>query len=260
MIRSQAINQSPLEDEERDLTLAHDACEGREEFSKLLARLTSGPDYRREKAARALREYGAWAVEPLCEALNQRGRDVRIAAAESLGHIGDERAVKPLTEALHACFVGGSARRQRLLGVLAIPALVLILLGLFLGSAALKASGGVGVLLYAVGLNVHGAYKRRRSESRVCEAVTEALERIAERSPTPALRAVVPELKAVAADPLLQEESARAASRQAAARIEALTDRLKDLPLPATHHQPHPANLPRPAEPPDQPPVRKGVG
>src|SRR5689334_8282687 len=50
----------------------------------------------RQRAARALRDYGPAAVEPLCAALHDRDESVRVAAAESLGMIGDDRAVQPL--------------------------------------------------------------------------------------------------------------------------------------------------------------------
>jgi hypothetical protein len=63
----------------------------------------------RAEAAGLLYPYGSPAVEPLCRALKDRDHRVRAAAAESLGRIGDERAVGPLTEALRECLT----RRSR---------------------------------------------------------------------------------------------------------------------------------------------------
>jgi hypothetical protein len=90
-------------------------------------------------------------------------------------------------------------------------------------------------------------YKERREASRLCQIIADALVRIAERRPTPELRAVIPDLKAIAADVLQQEKQARAASRQAAQRIEDLTEQLKNLPLPAAAPAPDAATLPRAA-------------
>lgn len=56
----------------------------------------------RKAAAVALVRIGAPAVESLASALYDRNRDVRLAAIEALGAIGDARAVAPLIAALNA--------------------------------------------------------------------------------------------------------------------------------------------------------------
>jgi HEAT repeat protein len=61
---------------------------------------------------RNLRDYRSATVEPLCLALRDKDLNVRVAAAESLGQVGDEQAGQPLIEALRGCFVRQSARWQ----------------------------------------------------------------------------------------------------------------------------------------------------
>src|SRR4028118_46108 len=85
-------------------------------------------------AARPPRAAGRSAVEPLCVALLDRDPTVIIAAAESLGHLGDERAVQPLTEALRDSFIGRSGRKQLVIGVLVLVAAILLVV-FFLASA-----------------------------------------------------------------------------------------------------------------------------
>lgn len=47
------------------------------------------------------RDQGVRAVDPLIQALKDEDDDVREAAADALGDIGDGRAVEPLTQALN---------------------------------------------------------------------------------------------------------------------------------------------------------------
>src|SRR5207237_1375016 len=68
----------------------------------------------------------------------------------------------------------------------------------------------------------------------------------AEAHPSPALRAALPDLKAVACDLLLHEHATRAASGDAAARIQTATERLSQLPLPTSPPQ-RVGDLPRPS-------------
>src|SRR5688500_2010333 len=82
------------------------------------AALHAGETRERIRAARGVRSCGSAAVEALCAALRDKEAEVRIAAAQSLGHIGDERAVQPLASALRTCFVGHSARWQLVTGAL----------------------------------------------------------------------------------------------------------------------------------------------
>ncbi|HTE18393.1 MAG TPA: HEAT repeat domain-containing protein [Armatimonadota bacterium] len=204
----------------------------------------------RVDAVRALRERPTEAFVPLCDALRDKDLNVRIAAAEVLGELGDERAVQPLTEALRACFVGRSGRMQVITGVFAFVAAALFFVGIVFGAFSLKFFGCAYFVLQLAAAPGKAYFKRRRSRSPLCHAITEALTRIADRHPTPELRSVLPDLRAVAADSLQQEKGTRAASRAAADRIDALTEKLQSLPLPATTPAPDGATLPRPADAP----------
>lgn len=91
-------------------------------------------------------------------------------------------------------------------------------------------------------------YTHRRLQGKVCQAIADALVRIAENSLTPELRSALPDLKIVAADVLQYDRQTRASSRQAVRRIEVLTEALKNLPLPASAPAPDAATLPRVVE------------
>lgn len=222
----------------------------RSEFEELERRLTWNGIKERADAAGTLRFYGPWAVAPLCRALEDREQKVRIAAAESLGHLGDERAVGPLAEALRRSLVGRSARKQLVAGVFVALAAVVVLLGFLGGMVYLKIGGMMWAFFQLFGRTFGGYFKGRQEQSRMARAVTEALARIAERSPTPELAAVVPDLKAIAVDALQQEKDTRAVSRRAAERIESLTEQLKRMPLPAAAPAPSTQELPLPASSP----------
>jgi HEAT repeat protein len=222
----------------------------RKEFERQVRRLEGVFPATRVEAAKALRDYPEWSLEPLCGLLRDKDLDVRTAAAESLGHIGDQRAIQPLTEALRDCFVGKSARGQLVVGVLVLSVTLTLMAGLAWGSFALQIGGAVGAGMNAILQVAHAYYRRRQSSSKVCQAITDALAQIAERNPTPVLRSVLSDLKAVAADVLQQHKDTRAASRQAAERIESLTEQLKDLPVAAFAPEPDGTALPRPADAP----------
>jgi HEAT repeat protein len=245
---------------------------GAEGFKKsLIASLKVKNPSARAAAARQLGQLKAPdAVLPLCAALKDKDIEVRVAAAEALGNIGDDRAVQPLIDALRDAFTLRSAWLNFVVGVL-----------LLVGSVLL--GGVVMVLLLVVGLScflillalmrdaafflgemvvefwIHlGAliaksmsfFRLPRRRDRLCFAIAEALAQIAEQSPTPALRAAIPDLKAVSADVIQQDEKTRTASRRAAHRIRVLTERLKNLPLPASAPEPDAATLPRVADSP----------
>ncbi len=217
----------------------------------LLHDLREGTTEQRQHAAQALRNYGAAAVEPLCLALRDKDLNVRVVAAESLRQVGDERAVQPLMEALRECFVRRSVRWQIVIGMV-VPILQFALIawalrleqsGSWLIALILSLATGAAIVIY------HAKYAPRDA---VCRAITEALARIAECNPTPELRSIIPDLKAIAADGMNYGKQTRAASRQAAQRIEALTEKLKNLPLPAAAPAPDVATLPRSVDAPEQ--------
>lgn len=212
------------------------------DFEGLRERLCVGSPDARIEAARFLRHYGSIAVEPLCLALRDANLRVRTAAAQSLGEIEDPRALPPLVEALRNCFVGRSARHDFWVGVME----TLMMLSAF----ALT----VVTFTAARGRSLHGSTEMlsdfeesRQERNDLVQAITTALAQIGERHPSPELRSIIPDLKVVARDVVQQRKSTREASRAAAARIEALTARLQDLPVPATDLSPSQAGLPLPA-------------
>jgi hypothetical protein len=97
--------------------------------------------------------------------------------------------------------------------------------GLVLGLAAVA---GAGTALR----------QQRRERSALHCAVVEALACIAERVPTAAARAVLPDLRLTAVDVLQQDARTRRYSRAAAERIEAATRDLRSLPLAGTAPRP----------------------
>ena len=217
---------------------------GAKAVEPLCLTLSSSSRPERAIAAESLGHIGdARAVETLCAALGDKDLNVRLAAAEALGRIGDERAVQPLLKAMQTCFVGQSARKQLVVGLVVIP---LFVVAGFMGLAAVGAAGAFGGL----GSFIYHYYNGRRQISKFCQAIATALSQIAERNPSPELRVILPDLKAIAADVLQQDRQTRAASRQAAQRIEALTEQLKNLPLPASAPPPDAATLPRIADAP----------
>lgn len=187
-------------------------------------------------------------LSALVAALESPQVHVRRAAAEALGELGDTRAVQPLLAALRRCFRHGNARYQRYIGVAAVAALVILALGLVTGVLAFQAFGVIGGLVNLVASIVRGYLKRSRANSPVVRAITGALARIAEQNPTPELSTAVADLEAVAADAVHQDRQTRTVSREAAEKIEALTERIKNLPLIAAPPETGTADLPLPAQ------------
>ena len=205
----------------------------------------------RTAAAGALGQIGSTdAVEPLCRLLDDKQGALRVAAAEALGKIGDDRAVQPLMKAMRSCFSGGSARRHLTLGIVVVTLTVIVIAGLFWGLAVAKMAGAFGGLINLAIQAVKGIVKKRSANTEVCRAITEALESIAEREPTPELAAIVPDLRAVAADAIQQAQATRTAAREAADRIETLTQKIKSLPISSVAPGVSEETLPRPADAP----------
>ena len=233
-------------------------------IGSLLRDLREGTMEQRQQAAENMHDQGSSAGELLCRALRDKDLNVRSVAAEALGHIGDVRAIQPLVEALR------ERRRPRWKGRLMLM-LGSILLGLLLLILSRMLSdpmtfdidswgpGGpyewysvlLGVCwLVTMGLACFYDLIDKRRISQYNASIIAALVCIAERNPAPELRNVLPDLKAIAADVLQQEKTTRTMSRQAARRIETLTEQLKSLPLPAAAPVPDAAVLPRAAESP----------
>lgn len=212
----------------------------------------------RSAAASALGEIGDPAAEGLLrELLNDADLSVRAAAARALGALGLEESIPALMAAYWACFVGQSARTQRLIGLGMVLVGLLLFVLIFWGATGAKISGICAALNLAH--QIPSIYFRaRRAKSAVACAITEALVMIAERNPRPEMHRLVPELRAVAGDRLQHEKATRKASRLAAERIEALTAAFHDLPVAAGAPAPDPSTLPHPAEAPQQTLGRRG--
>jgi hypothetical protein len=219
----------------------------RGEFEAVVRSLESAAAKSRVRAARILAGLGPASVEPLCAALKDEDLKVRRAAAEALGAVGDERAIRPLRDALAACFPGGSPRQHLLLSGLTLACFAILTFAAFSSEPSLFAPAG-GLWIGFNSLLLLDYFIGRRADSELCQAIIRALMRIAERSPSPELRTLLPDLQVFSADVFGQKKAARVVSRQAAARIAALTEKLKDLPVPAVSALAHPGNLPRPAD------------
>ncbi len=193
------------------------------------------------------------AIEPLCAALQEKNREVRLAAAEALGvigeHVGSAAILEPLLKALRACFTGWRARWPFIFKGIWFSFLLLKTTSLLLGFSKFTLDD---VLFYILMLCVYGLgyIFERDSQSKSCQAILESLLRIAERNPIPEIRAALPELKSIARDVVQLNRRARVTSRQTVQRIEALTEQLKKLPLPASAPAPDATVLPRIADTP----------
>lgn len=193
----------------------------------------------RVEAARKLREFGAAAIEPLCLALRDKEDSVRVAAAKSLGEVGDERAVQPLVDALRDVLPGRSAARSRFARVLFwITMPIMIVLGVI----AIFADGP-GDFLSNLNFYSPGTAAKGRSSREIAKA----LAKIAERTNSLELRKALPELEEIAADNLQQDVRSRATSRRAARKIAKLTNSLKELPISAAAPHTDSTALPRAA-------------
>lgn len=199
------------------------------------------------KAAAALCAYGKQAVPVLCTALQDRNGAVRVAVVDALRQVGDERAIQPLVSTLRTCFWGGAAGRHLYLRPI-LTVLGLLILGI---SCLLPVQGKVCSFLGLAPLlpfilvywSEHQTDKRRLSL-----AITRALGEIAARNPTPELQTAVPDLKALAADVVLQTAGARRTMRRTLEQIDAATADVRSLPVTASEGAP-PDSLPRPASP-----------
>jgi hypothetical protein len=220
-------------------------------FEDLVSRLRTGTSEQAAEAAVALREQGARAVTPLMEALSSPYPEVREAAAETLGEVGDERAIQPLTDALVAEHGGKSPRFYLMIGIFAVIGIAVLIGSLVYGLVVLKIGGAMSGVWFPLSQKIRKRRLRARELGCTRTAIIRALTRIAERHATPELMRLVPDLHAIAADSLRQQAETRAVSREAAARITTLTERLRALPVAVEHAPTGPDVLPRPATSPE---------
>jgi len=184
------------------------------------------------------------AHKALCYALKDSHDAVRTAAAKALGEVGSIETITPLLQALRDCLVKREERGKFAYAILIFPFLVaFVLWGRESPSIWLLTIVSVSVLSALA-----QAYQKRHAQSEVCQAIADALTRIAERIPSPEVRSALPDLQAVANDVLFRNAETRATARRAAQRIEMLTEPLKNLPLPASAPAPDSATLPRAAD------------
>jgi hypothetical protein len=176
----------------------------------------------RIEAARALTADDVEAVESLLRVLDRRDPELRVAAIEALGRIGDPRAVPALRAILREPLLGRSPRLHLYL------ALCLVI---FLGFAVagLVHLGNYAPILYLLLCSWTALLNRTRD----AKIVLKSLEEIARKQGGPVLREMLPELHVIARDLLTHDSGARKAARATATQIEAQTAAVKDLPRPA---------------------------
>ena len=215
------------------------------------------------------------AAGPLRLALSDPAGVVRVAAAEALTRLGDPAALPALRSVLadpaaSPALRGASARlladiggagavdaihsvlqtlrgvrragRAERRGVRAAGAFLLITTAVLLLCRASLFS--VAMVLPVLVLGLFEYRQTRRAADEILAAVIQALRDIAEHHPSRGLRQTLPDLCAIAADPLRRTRATREISRAAVLEIEAATDHIKDLPLAAAAALPDVASLP----------------
>ena len=198
----------------------------------------------RIRAATALGKIGdVEALEPLCAALDDGEGAVRQQAAEALGKLGDGRAAP----ALVARLVDPERRVRRA------SALALASLGWTPGGAAHRARWAVaaedweGAVAEGPAAVTMLCGLLQDTDGELHLPAARALERIAARTPTPALRAALPCLRRLIRwNPV---DAAAASYAHVILQIERATTALKDLPLPAAASSLLAEELPLPAAP-----------
>lgn len=183
-------------------------------------------------------------VPELLLALRDEEPSVHLAAAEALGKVGDERAVAPLTDALRYTFPRRSARTQRAAGILLLVIIAVQVAWVWIGGIRITS---LFPMLPCINILISFISERRTAGAMV-RVVAESLACVAEDCPTPSLRSALSDLRIVAADPIQQRAPTRRACREAAARIQELTERIEALPVPVDREQEAPRVLPVPVE------------
>jgi len=216
-----------------------------DDFSELAARLSGGSAAAKVDAAWRLGQQGEPAVTLLCAALKDPDYRVRAAVATSLAELGDERAIGPLAEALQDCFEGRSAMRSLWLGIGSVFGMLLLLLLLLALSLGFRCE--IGLKGWWSAITEWG--ERRNGKTELIRVLAEALLQLGEKTESPELRRVLPDLKIVAVDVICHGRRTRKTSLEAVAWIDALTSRLRDLPLPASGDSMRSEALPYPSQP-----------
>lgn len=210
---------------------------------------------------RDLREGTTEQRQHAAQALRDKDLHVRVAAAESLGLVGDERAVQALVRALKKMHLAENPIHVWLhfffkwifLGTLVLSPLISA--NRITGNIELTTLGFEILLVYEIiliALVGRRYWRARHDHNRLCSAIADALMYIAERSSAPELRVAIHQLRTHAADIFHTDKHTRVALNRAAQRIEALTEHLKNLPLPAAAPAPDAATLPRTVDAPAQ--------
>ena len=218
------------------------------EWAIMLRELRCGSPRQQCDVLVRIRAYGELAIEPACAALADPEPEVRIAAAETLAEIGDRRAIAPLSEAIRSLYVGRSIRRTRLWRATRHP--VDAGQAFFASGCLFEIWWLFPFLVVGFWLADHLGSKKLTKESRqqreFVSAVVTALGEVARRCPSPEARAIIPELRALAASKpgryTIGSETLEAALRTADF-IESATAAQQSLPIPLG--TPHGSSLPR---------------
>lgn len=198
---------------------------------------------RDEAVERLLARPGDEPLQVLSAALEHYLPEVRIAAADGLGRLGCPEAVAPLLDALRREMGGHSGFGHYWFGLLYLLCRIVVgvlLAGLLLGCSlvlfwALKIFD-LEVVGFGLKLWYHeliGYIQGRRSTARVLASIAGAIASIAEQSPDPSVRRILPDLEALSHDFLSNDRVIRSMNRAAAERIERVTRHLKSLPVAA---------------------------
>ncbi len=223
-------------------------------------RETSLPESPRERLRLIadLREDDPDAVPLLCRFLADDDPEVRRASAEALGRIGDPRAVGPLRKALtHGLSLKTHRKHNQATRVGMVLLVLIVCLQLYLlrdSFPILRASSLFSLLFTQVFMVVCG-WQDRRKLIFARRAAVESLVRITEHHATAEVQQALPELRAMAASPLMYDRETRRISHEAARRIEDLTAHIRTLPVPAAPQPTEPEALPLPVESAPEPDV-----
>lgn len=231
--------------------------------------LAEGTEADKLNAIHRLMLYGPDAIGYLCCALTDQYLDVRIAAADALGEIGDRRAIESLQLAIREHSITASVRRMGRWAIWAVLITLAALIGLpVLGLLDLPLIlFGFVVYFCAVQAFAPSIFLFRNREHELRErslllALLRALREVANRSPSPESAAISGVLRSLARSSVARELVGSAAlqdARLTAEQLDASAARAQSLPIP--HGEAVAAvtwrdleDMPRPADPATNPP------